>query len=130
MKPEAVVRKLFELDAKGDLAGIAELLDPEVVWFGTRGGLDADRVARGPEEFIAYLQEIEQTWEQLDAEVEQVVESGETVVAFLREAARGRGGLDVQNETAVVISVRQGRITEARGYLDRAEAPQAVGLSE
>ncbi len=130
MKPQAVVRKFFELDAKGDTAGMSELLAPEVVWFGTRGGLDADRVSRGPEEFLAYMQEIEQNWEQLDAAVERVVDSGETVVAFLRETARGRGGLDVHNETAVVIKVHQGRIAEARGYLDRAEALEAVGLSE
>jgi ketosteroid isomerase-like protein len=50
------------------------------------------------------------------------------VVAFLRESVRSRGGLDLQKETAVIIKIREGRITEARGYLDRDEALKAAGL--
>ena len=43
----AVVRAFFELSAAGDLARGAESLDPDVVWFGSRGGLDEDQVLRG-----------------------------------------------------------------------------------
>ena len=130
MTAEAVVRKLFEMHAQGNAEGVLELLDPAVVWLGTRGGLDAGRISRGPQEFLSYMTEVEQTWEQFDVEIEQVVADGETVVAFLRETARGRGGLEVQNETAVVIKVHQGKIVEARGYLDRDDALAAGGLSE
>ncbi len=124
----AVVRTFFELAGAGDYAGIAEYLDRDVVWFGTTGGLDGHRVIRGPDAFLDYLREIEGAWEQFDLEVEQLIESDETVVAFLRETARGRGALDLQNETAVVIKVREGLIAEARGYLDRDEALEAAGL--
>lgn len=120
--------RFFELGAERDRAGISELLDPDVVWIGTRGGLDANRVARGAESFLDYMQEIEQTWEQLEIEVERLIESGETVVAFLRETARGRGALELRNETAMVFKVREGQIAEARGYLDRNEALEAASL--
>jgi ketosteroid isomerase-like protein len=128
MTPGAVARKLFELAAEGDTESILELLDPEVVWLGTRGGLDANRVSRGPDAFVAYMQEIEQTWEDFEVEVQRVIEADETVVVFLRETARGRGALDVESETAVVLKVRGGRIVEARGYLDHDEALEVAGL--
>ena len=128
MSPEEVVRRFFELGAQGDRAGVAELLDPDVVWFGTRGGLDANRTSRGTEAFLDYMQEIEETWQRLEIDVERVIESGETVVAFLHESARGRGDLDVERETAVVFRVRGGKLTEARGYLDRGAALEATGL--
>jgi ketosteroid isomerase-like protein len=128
LTPEAVVRKFFELAAEDDTVGILELVDPGVVWLGTHGGLDAHRVVRGSDGFLKYMQEIEQAWERFEVEVERVIESDDVVVAFLRETARGRGAIDVENETATVFKVRDGKIAEVKGYLDRDEALEAVGL--
>lgn len=130
MRPEAVVRRLFERLAERDTDGISKLLHPDVVWLGTLGGLDANRVLRGPDAFFDYLEEIEQPWQRLEADVERLIESGETVVAFLHETARGREGLDLHSDTAMVFKVRAGRIAEVRGYLDRDEALDAVALEE
>lgn len=130
MRAEAVIRKFFELVREDDTDGILELLAPDVVWLGTRGGLDENRVTRGADAFLEYRQEIEQTWEQFEVEVERVIESDATVVVYLREMARGRGALNVHSETAVVFKVRAGRIIEGRGYLDRNEALSAAGLQE
>jgi ketosteroid isomerase-like protein len=99
-----------------------------VVWLGTHGGLDAHRVVEGSDGFLKYMQEIEQAWERFEVEVERVIESDDVVVAFLRETARGRGAIDVENETATVFKVRDGKIAEVKGYLDRDEALEAVGL--
>lgn len=126
--PEAVVRKFFELYGEGDTEGISELIEPGVVWLGTYGGLDAHRVIRGSDAFLEYMQEIEQAWERFEVEVERLIESGDTVVALLRETARGRGTIDVQSQTAVVFKVRDARIIEGRGYLDRDAALEAAGL--
>lgn len=128
--PEAVVRKLFERAAEEDTEGVLELVDPGVVWRGTPGGLDAHRVVRGSGAFLSYMQEIERAWEQFEVELERVIESEGTGVAFLRETARGRDGIDLQNETAMVFKIRDGRITEAQGYLDRDEALEAAGLRQ
>jgi ketosteroid isomerase-like protein len=130
LTPEVLIRKLFERVAADDNEGILELVDPGVVWLGTRGGLDAQRVVRGSEAFLGYIREIEQTWEQFDVELERVIASDDTGVAFLREIARGRDAIDLQNETAVVFRIQGGRIAEVRGYLDRGEALEAAGLRE
>ena len=100
------------------------------VWYGTRGGLDQDRVVRGPAQWLEYIGEIQDTWEGLEIEVERAIEVGDRVVALTRETARTRdGALEVRSETAVVLRIREGRIVEARGYLDRDEALRAAGAT-
>ncbi len=126
----AVVRAFFELIAAGDFARMADSLDPDVVWFGTRGGLDEDQVLRGPDAWLEYMREIQDPWERFDVEVERIIDDGDTVVVFMRETAEARhGGLEVQNDTAAIIKVRQQRIVEMTGYLDRDEALRAAGLN-
>jgi ketosteroid isomerase-like protein len=49
----------------------------------------------------------------------------------MRESAQARHGeLEVQNDTAVIIKVRQQKIVEATGYLDRNEALRAARLTD
>jgi ketosteroid isomerase-like protein len=127
----AVVRAFFDLAAAGDVDGIRDCFDPDVVWFGTRGGLDENQIIRGPDAVLEYIREIEETWEHFDVEIERLIELGDTVVAFLGETAQARhGDLEVQNDTAVIIKLRQQKMVEVRGYLDRDEAIKAAGLTE
>jgi ketosteroid isomerase-like protein len=123
----SVVRAFFASD---DDDAIAEKLDPEVVWFGTRGGLDEGQVMRGPQAVLDYLHEIQDAWERYDIDVEQFLEAGDAVVALMRERAQARhGGVHLEDDTAMILKVRNGRIVEMRGYLDRAEALRAAGLN-
>jgi ketosteroid isomerase-like protein len=62
----AVVRAFFELGAAGDFARMADSLDPDVVWFGTRGGLDEGQVLRGRHAWLEYMREIQDPWCQPD----------------------------------------------------------------
>jgi ketosteroid isomerase-like protein len=126
----AIVRAFFELGASGDFTRMADSLDPDVVWFGTRGGLDEGQVVRGPDAWLGYMEEIQDPWKRFDVEVERIIDGGDTVVVFMCETAEARhGGLEVQNDTAVIIKVRQQRIVEMTGYLDRDEALRAAGLN-
>jgi ketosteroid isomerase-like protein len=126
-KPVAVVQAFFDCAAAEGFAGVLHMLTPDAVWLGTLGGLDQDRVMQGPDAWLAYMDEIEDSWERFDIEVERMIEAGDTVVAFLREKAHARhGGVELHSETAMVFKVRDGKIAEARGYLDRDEALRAV----
>ena len=43
----------------------------------------------------------------------------------------GKGsGIEVETDTAVVFTVRQGRVIRVQGYLDQATALEAAGLRE
>jgi ketosteroid isomerase-like protein len=128
---QAVVRAFFDLVAAGDLARISDSLDPDVVWFGTRGGLDEEQVLRGREAVLEYMREIAEPWESLGVEVERLIEIGDAVVVFLREIAHARqSDLEVQNRTAMILKLRRQRIVEGTGYLDREEALTAARLTE
>ena len=64
-------------------------------------------------------------------EIIDVTDDGETVVMLLR--ARGtahQSGIDIDFPWAAVWTIRDGKLLLAQGYLTRAEALEAAGLSE
>jgi ketosteroid isomerase-like protein len=49
----------------------------------------------------------------------------------LHEYRRGKGsGIEVETDTAVVFTVRDGRVVSVQGYIDQVAALEAAGLSE
>ena len=127
----AVVEAFCELAIPDDAAAMSDLLDPDVILRGTRGGLDERRVGRGRQAVFDYLAEIQDLWEHFDAEVERLIDADDSVVVFWRETARARhGGLEVENETAAIFKVESGKIVEITGYLDRDEALRAARLPD
>ena len=68
----------------------------------------------------------EKTAQLVDPEVEF-----HDVVVLLHEYRRGKGsGVELETETAVVVTVSGGRVVRIQGYMDRAAALAAVGLSD
>jgi ketosteroid isomerase-like protein len=126
-----VVRELALALNAADQERQAALLDPDVVQYGTRGGIDEGRVIRGREAVLAYWEEIGDTWESLSFELERLIEGDDVAVAFWRETARTRhSDLEMPYDTASVLRVRDGKLVEMTGYLDRSEALRAAGLSD
>jgi ketosteroid isomerase-like protein len=126
-----VVRGLMAAINGDDPEGPARVLHREVVQYGTRGGIDQDRVVRGREAVLEYWQEVAEAWESQTFELERLIEAGDVVVAFWHETARGRhSDLEVETDTASILKLRDGKIIELRGYLDRDEALRAAGLED
>ena len=70
-------------------------------------------------------------WEELEVAVEEVIDAGDRV--FLTAHHRGRGresGVDVDTRLYSVYTLRGGKIVREDEYAERAEALEAVGLSE
>jgi len=125
-----VVRGLMAAINGDDPDAQTRVLHPEVVQYGTRGGIDQDRVVRGREAVLEYWQEVAEAWESQSFELERLIEAGDVVVAFWHETARGRqSDLEVETDTASILRLRDGKIVELRGYLDRDEALRAAGLT-
>jgi ketosteroid isomerase-like protein len=123
----ATVEALLRASAERDLEKAARLLDPGIVLYGTRGGLDEKQLLTGPDAYLGYMTDVEEQWEDFDFEVERLIDAGEAVAAFLLEKGRSRRGeVELVNETAVVFKVNEGKVVEARGYLDREEAIEAA----
>jgi len=132
-----VVRRLYEAlgeaTRRGELADFAgdatasELLDPELEFLGTVGGLGEGDVSRGVAGFARAMFEDRQEWEQVEFEPTEFVDAGDRVVVLQREHRRGRhSGVELDVDTAAVVWLRDGRAWRIQGYMDPAAALDAV----
>ncbi len=127
-----IVRRTVEAILRGEWEQAAQLLDPDAEGHGTVGGLSEGTVVRGVTQFRqSFEQEDAEAWDERRLEAEEFMDAGDRVVVLVREFRRGRGsGVELQADTAVVFEVRDGRVVRIQGYMDRAEALEAAGLSE
>jgi ketosteroid isomerase-like protein len=127
-----IVREAFGAFLAGDQEKTAELIDPEVEFHGTVGGLQEGQVAHGQSEIDQTFetQDLE-AWEERRLEAEEFIDAGDDVIVLLHEFRRGRGsGVELETKTAVVVAVSGGRVVRIQGYMDRDAALEAAGLSE
>jgi hypothetical protein len=127
-----IVREVFEASTGGAWERVAHLIDPEVEFRGTIGGLEEGRVAHGVPQIIQQFEtEDLEAWEERRLEPEEFIDAGDEVVVLMHEYRRGRGsGVELESDTAVVFAVRDGRVARIQGYMDRNAALEAAGLRE
>ena len=126
-----IVKRSYEAFNRRDWDRASELLDPDVELHGTIGGLEEDVVVRGPDG-IRQRFEIEdnEIWDEHRIEPQEFIDAGDQVVVFQREYQRGKSGVELVIDTASILDLRDGRIVRMQGYMDRAAALEAAGLSE
>ena len=127
-----IVRRIVEDAVQGRWEESARQLGPDAEWHGTVGGLTEGSVWRGPEQIRElFEQEDAEAWEERRLEAEEFIDAGDCVVVLLHEFRRGKGsGVEMETDTAVVYEMRDGRVVRIQGYMDRADALEAAGLSE
>jgi ketosteroid isomerase-like protein len=127
-----IVRTAMEAFMRQDWKRAAELIDPNVEMRGTVGGLEEGRVARGLPEILDSFEASDlEAWEERRLEPQRFLHIDDLVVVMLHEYRRGRGsGLEVETDTAVVFTVREGRVVSIQGYIDPAAALEAAGLPD
>ena len=127
-----IVREAFEAFLGGDQEKTARLVDPEVEFHGTVGGLQEGQVAHGQSQIEQEFEEVDlEAWEERRLEAEEFIDAGDDVVVLLHEYRRGRGsGVELEAKTAVVVTVSGGRVVRIQGYMDRDAALEAAGLRE
>ena len=70
-----------------------------------------------------------EAWEDAWDEIDEIVASGEMVVAAIRVHGRGRSsGLEISQRLFDVHELRDGRVLRITEYLDRRQAVEAAGL--
>jgi ketosteroid isomerase-like protein len=126
-----IVRRVYECVNERRWDALAELLDPDVAQYGTVGGLEEGTVVRSSSEIVQLYESEADAWDRQRIEPERLIDAGDRVVVFQREHQRGRSsGLELVDETASVIDLRDGRVVRIQGYMDRAAALAAVGLPQ
>jgi ketosteroid isomerase-like protein len=126
-----VVREAFESFLGGDREKTARLVDPEVEFHGTVGGLEEGRIAHGLPRIVQMFEEEDlEAWQERRLEAEEFIDAGDDVVVLLHEYRRGRGsGVELEADTAVVCAVSGGRVVRVQGYMDRQAALEAAGAT-
>ena len=100
--------------------------DPDIVW----NPIDETPV-QGIDAAVASLARWQAEWDEYDVFHEEFVDAGDRVVVATLLRARGRGsGIKVEARFYDVYTVLDGKIVRMDEFTSRAEAFEAVGLSE
>jgi ketosteroid isomerase-like protein len=125
-----VVRKAWAAINRRDIPATLGYLDPaiEAIPF---GAAMEGRVYRGHEGVLGWLeQELWATYETFETHPDEIQEVGGHLLAFGHWIARGKeSGVELKVTATWVLDVRDGKIVRWQTYTDRAEALEAVGLS-
>jgi ketosteroid isomerase-like protein len=86
---------------------------------------------RGHGALARWIERWLEAWEDAWDEIDEIVASGEMVVAAVTVNGRGRSsGLEISQRLFDVHELRDGRVLRVTEYLDSDEALEAAGLSE
>ena len=126
-----IVRQSLEAYAAGDIEEMLSYVDPEGELHSAIIGGAEGKVFRGHDGFRRWYAESMESFEELRTELTEYRDLGDRIVAFGHIHARGRGsGLEVDSPTGWLFTVQRGKVVKAEGFLNRAKALEAAGLSE
>jgi uncharacterized protein len=129
-----IVRRGYEAFNRGDIQTTLALFDPRVeVHLAREGqqvlGPDFSSVYRGLDGFMEFLGQLQAAWETWSWEPEEFIDAGDRVLVMVRMRAKGKSsGVEIDQPTAHVCTLEDGRLVRHETYWDRAAARQAVGL--
>jgi ketosteroid isomerase-like protein len=126
-----VVQSVLAAWSKHQERSVLRLLDPEVVFDATRRRVNPKSYS-GMKGLRRMLADRDEVWEDFRTEPREFIDVGDRVVVIGRWVATGKdSGIEVQQPTAHVFTVRDGRVVRWElGYRNRREALEAVGLRE
>jgi uncharacterized protein len=106
-------------------------MDPEIEWDMSRVQVPDPEVYRGFNGLQAFHSVWKESWEWLELEPQDFIESGDQVVTLIRQVGRGRlSGVEVEQRFAQLWTLRDGKIVRMEMYPDKGAALEAAGLRE
>jgi ketosteroid isomerase-like protein len=126
-----IARRLHRAFNERDREALAEVFDPDVEWIPILAKLEGASF-RGPDGVNRWLDELDRDWAEFVTDPQDFRDLGDVVLILGTWHARARHSglvLDAQ-PGAWVAQIRNGRIVRQETFTDRAEALEAVGLSE
>jgi ketosteroid isomerase-like protein len=125
-----LIRRGYEAWNQGDLDWVEKFVDSEIEWRGYTH-IPESGTLRGRDEVRAWLERFRDAWEQLDIEVDDLIDTGDQVLALVRFSGTGRGsGVPVEGGAdAHVWTIHDGRIVAVSLYQGTSEALESLGLA-
>jgi ketosteroid isomerase-like protein len=123
-----VVRRLYEAFNQGALDSVLEGANPDVE-FDASQRLPDEGVMRGRDAYRRFVERTFETWERFHVELDELLDAGDAVVAMVRISGVGKASrVAVEERTAHVLWLRDGRPYRVKVFVDRDEALRAAGL--
>ncbi len=125
-----VVRRWIELFNQRDIGGLVGLTEPGFEMKSLLVAFESDE--RGYAEFPhAYFEQIDDAYEQFQSLPEDFIDAGAAVLVVTDVEWRGRrSGAHGRTPLVAAFWLRDGKVYREETFTDRAEALEAVGLSE
>lgn len=122
------MRAMVEAFNRRDLDALTALFARDAEIVPIRAAVE-DTVYRGPHAAAEWCAGVDDSWDELMVEIEEVRDGGDRVLGLGRVRGRGReSGAAIDVEAASVGHFRDGLITRLHNYSNRAEAVRAAGL--
>jgi ketosteroid isomerase-like protein len=125
-----VVRDGFDGLARGDFESFFAFLDEDVEWVNPAYAVEPG-TRRGIGEFREALESLRASSRDIRVEVDEVIEAGDCVVVAGRWTVEVTGGgVPVEAAFSSGLTLRDAKVVRYEWFRERAEALEAVGLSE
>jgi ketosteroid isomerase-like protein len=127
-----ILRALDEAwNGKDFESGVIRYFDPEVEFNPGLLPPGEDTHYLGREGVMDWIGNVNDAWKEVTVQPGQRIDiAGDRVLAIDRWHFEGRDGIQVEEELPTVFTFRDGLIVRVDGFTDKAEALEAVGLSE
>jgi len=126
-----IIRRAYEEFNRGDWESVMDLAASEFEYVTTSGSLVGLSGTQGPEGFMRFLEQFWEEFDEVQAEPQEVIEAGDSVLAVCSFSGRGKqSGAEVNLNVCQLWTLRERKIIRGQGFFDRAEAFEAAGLSQ
>ena len=120
------VRRAFEAWLRGDIEEALAGLDPDIVYKPAQ-----EEAVQGLDAVRASWERWQASWQEQEVTLEETIDAGDHVIQAILFRGRGRGsGIEVEGRFFQVLTIKDGKAVRWEEFSDRAEALEAVGLSE
>jgi ketosteroid isomerase-like protein len=126
-------RRGLEAGNRGDVETLLKELDPEVEWHSALHAFLGGEatVFRGHDGVREMLRDLNEAFGDIHIEISEIRDLGDRLVAIGHIRTLGKAsGAETETPLALVTEIKNGKTISIRGYLDHAEALEAVGLRE
>jgi ketosteroid isomerase-like protein len=126
-----IIQRLYEAFSRRDFDDAVQYLHRHFEISPAISGPDWLDQYRGHDGAKEFWEAITEVWEMATVEFKEAIEAPENrIVAVERWRTVGRDGIEIDFQLTEVYAFRDGLIVRIDGFLDKAEALEAAGVSE
>jgi ketosteroid isomerase-like protein len=113
-----------------DIEPLLETSHPQIEWYPFSAQVEGDVAYHGHEGLKRWWGNLNATFEEFEASLDEVRDEGDIVLALGRLRARFRSGITLDTEVGWVVRFRDGLAVWGRAYQSHAEALEAAGARD